>query len=337
MTLRRLASRFTAASTLDAVFESVRPRLAQVDRFIAEQFASGPRTVQEAGSYVVNGGGKRLRPAVLLVVARMLGYQGERDIRYGAVVEMIHSATLVHDDIVDHAAIRRGRPAANQQWGNQLTVLLGDWLYIRSMELALELGDVEVMRIISRATMQMIEGEIQALELRRRSDITVAQYLDIARRKTAELFAASCAIPSCFAGEFHRFREPLEEYGRNLGICFQLVDDILDLTGSQQHLGKPVFSDLQEGTMTLPFILMWPRLSTTERSLVENILRGNNMSDTTAVLLRELLHEKDVLTQARSVATDYAERALAAVSSLPGGPERDSLLAAAALVVERDR
>lgn len=336
MNLGRLASRLAAARALDSAFESIQSRLAMVDEFIAEQFLPGPETVQEAGAYVVNGGGKRLRPAVLLLVARMLGYEGERDIRYGAVVEMIHSATLVHDDIVDHAAIRRGRPAANRQWGNQLTVLLGDWLYIRSMELALELGDVEVMRILSRATMQMIEGEIQALELRRRCDITVAQHMEITRRKTAELFAAACAIPSCFAPGLACYRESLEEYGRNLGICFQLVDDLLDLTGSQQHLGKPVFSDLREGTFTLPFILLWPRLSDTERALIEDVITGRNTTESVIDSLRHLVHEHDVISQVHTIASNYAGRAIAAVSNLPAGSERDSLVAATTVVLERN-
>ena len=337
MSLRRLIAQVSASRTLDSVFDSIQPRLALVDEFIADQFPPGPRTVQDAGAYVVNGGGKRLRPAVLLVVSRMLGYQGDRDIRYASVVEMIHSATLVHDDIIDHATIRRGRPAANQRWGNQITVLLGDWLYIRSMELALEAGDVDVMRLISGATMQMIEGEIQALELRRKPDITAEQYLDIARRKTAEVFAAACAIPSCFSRDFARFREPLAEFGRNLGICFQLVDDLLDLTGSQQRLGKPVFSDLTEGTVTLPFILLRPRLSGSDRALIDSVLVGGELSSSKADSLRHLLEKSDVLDQTRSIAAGYADRAIANAASFPEGPERDSLIAAATLVLERDR
>lgn len=332
-----VGARIAAARTLDSVFESIRPRLELVDQFIAEQFRPGPETVQNAGGYVLNGGGKRLRPAVLLVVARMLGYQGTRDIRYGAVVEMIHSATLVHDDIIDHAAVRRGRPAANRQWGNQLTVLLGDWLYIRSMELALELGDVEVMRMLSRATMEMIEGEILGMELRRRADITVDQYLDIARRKTAELFAAACAIPSCFGADLERYRAPLEDYGRNLGICFQLVDDLLDLTASEKRLGKPVFSDLLEGTVTLPFILLLPRLSPAERRIIEDVLATRSLAGTSPGDLRDLLHRHRVLDQTRSMAAEFAERAMTAVAQFPDSPERASLAAAPMFILERDR
>jgi octaprenyl-diphosphate synthase len=158
--------------TLGAAFETIRPRLELVEHFIARQLAAAPQTVQEAGRYVLEGGGKRLRPALLLVGARLVGYEGERDIRYGAVVEMIHTATLVHDDIIDHASVRRGRATANDRWGNQLTVLLGDWLYIRSMELALELGDTDVLRVLSRATVEMVEGEILALEILGKDDVT---------------------------------------------------------------------------------------------------------------------------------------------------------------------
>ncbi|MFH1177558.1 MAG: polyprenyl synthetase family protein [Acidobacteriota bacterium] len=184
--------------TLGAAFEAIRPRLDLVEQFIERQLLGSPEIVQQAGRYVFKGGGERLRPALLLVAARLAGCQDDRDIRYGAVIEMIHTATLVHDDIIDHASVRRGRATANDRWGNQLTVLLGDWLYIRSTELALELGDTEVLRVLSRATVEMVEGEILALEILGKDDVTYEQYLEIVRRKTAELFAAACSLPALF-------------------------------------------------------------------------------------------------------------------------------------------
>jgi octaprenyl-diphosphate synthase len=314
----------------------VRPRLELVETFIAEQLRLGPETVRSAGGYVFEGGGKRIRPATLLLVSRLLGYEGERDVRYGGVVEMIHTATLVHDDIIDHAAVRRGRATANRTWGNNLTVLLGDWLYTRSMELALEFGDVEVMRVLSRATIEMIEGEILALELKGRSDVTREQYLEITRRKTSELFTATCTVPTLFAPRLGVYRQPLADYGRSLGFCFQIVDDLLDLTASQQRLGKPVFSDLREGTLTLPFILLLPRLEAPQRRVVEHVLASGELDEATAGGLRELLDRHGVLDETRAVAADYARRAIAALAALPEGPERDALAAAPQFLVDRD-
>jgi octaprenyl-diphosphate synthase len=314
----------------------VRPRLALVEEFISTQLEAGPPAVREAGAYVFEGGGKRIRPAILLLVSRMLGYQGDRDVRYGGVVEMIHTATLVHDDIIDHATVRRGRATANNRWGNQLTVLLGDWLYTRSMELALEVGDVDVMRVLSRATIQMIEGEILGLRLKGRLDVSRDEYLEITRRKTAELFAASCSIPAQLDPAFAPCQGPLDDFGRNLGVCFQIVDDMLDLTASQQRLGKPVFSDLREGTLTLPFILLLPRLGCDDRALVERVMADGALTNAEARHLRDLLDRHQVLAEVRAVAHEYGRRAAGALSPLPARPERDLLAAAPSLLIDRD-
>jgi octaprenyl-diphosphate synthase len=307
-----------------------------VERFIAAQLAAGPEPVREAGSYVLEAGGKRLRPAILLVVSRLLGYRGEEDIRYAAIVEMIHTATLVHDDIIDSAAVRRGRVTANHRWGNQLTVLLGDWLYIRAIELALETGELPAMQALSSATSQMTEGEILGLALQGESRVTRDQYLEITRRKTAELFSVACSLPTYFAPEYERYRPALEEYGRNIGMCFQIVDDILDITGSQQTLGKPVFSDLREGKLTLPFILLLPHLDASERKTVVDALGGGDLREAPAAQLRELLQRHDAVDRARATAYEFAARAVAALTGLPTGPELDALSAAPRFIADRD-
>ncbi|MGE5236095.1 MAG: polyprenyl synthetase family protein [Acidobacteriota bacterium] len=322
---------------LGDVFDAIRPRLRMVEQFIAEQLAGGLPTVKETGTYVFAGGGKRVRPATLLLVSRMLGYEGSRDVRYGAVVEMIHTATLVHDDIIDHASVRRGRATANNRWGNQLTVLLGDWLYTRSMELALEVGDVEVMRVLSRATIEMIEGEILGLTLKGHADVTREQYLEITRRKTAELFAAACSVPALFDPAFAAYQRPLGEFGRNLGFCFQIIDDLLDITGTQSNLGKPVFSDLREGTLTLPFILLLPHLDERGRRGVERVLREGSFDDVAPEELRAWLETHHVLTEIRQLAADYGRRAVEELDALPAGPEREALQAAPLFLIERDR
>lgn len=317
-------------------FDLIRPRLELVDRFIAEQLAAGPDAVREAGRYVFEGGGKRLRPALLLVVAKLLGASGDRDVRYGAVVEMIHTATLIHDDIIDHSQVRRGRPTANNKWGNQLTVLLGDWLYTRSLELALDVGDIHVMKVLSRATIAMIEGEIRALAECGRVDLTEEEYFDIAGRKTGELFAATCAIPALFEPAHRRHLENLSRYGYNLGICFQIVDDLLDITGSQQRLGKPVFSDLREGKLTLPFILAWPLLDDASRAAVSHVVKTGDFGASSADELRAALLETGALQRTTERAAEHGRAAVEALADLPNGLEREALAAAPGYLLERE-
>jgi octaprenyl-diphosphate synthase len=318
-----------------AILDATRPRLEQVEAVIAERLARGPAPVQEAAAYVLDSGGKRLRPALLLVAARALGHQGDRDIRYAAVIEMIHTATLVHDDIIDHSAVRRGRTTANQRWGDQFTVLLGDWLYLRAIELALEMDDIVAMRALSRVTTEMTEGEIVGLQLQRRLDVTRDQYLDVARRKTAELFCAAASLPTCFAPGLGRHRDALETFGRNLGICFQIVDDLLDITGSETRLGKPVFSDLREGKLTLPFILLLERASAADSLLISDALTTGALSADHELELRALLEHHGVLDETKEIGRTYGVAASEALAQLPPSPERDALALAPGFVLDR--
>ncbi len=317
------------------MFEAIQPRLRRVEEFISDQLSRGPDAVREMGAYVFEGGGKRFRPALLLVVSRMLGYEGDRDVRYGAVVEMIHTATLVHDDIIDHASVRRGRASANNRWGNQLTVLFGDWLYTRSMELALDVGDVGVMRVLSRATVKMIEGEMLGLDVEGRDDTDESTYLEIIRRKTAEIFAAACSIPTLFHPGLARHRQALEDYGLNLGISFQIADDLLDLTATESSLGKPVFSDLREGKLTLPFMRLLPRLDARCRAAVKHVLQTGELTADTREELLGLLEGHGVFEEVRNVARDYGRRAAAALEDLPPCAETDALRIAPSFVLDR--
>jgi len=322
-------------AALNETADLVKPRLAQVDRLIAEKLHQGPAPVQEAGAWVLQAGGKRLRPTVLLAAARALGCEGDAAVTYAAVVEMIHTATLVHDDIIDHATVRRGRATANSRWGDQFTVLLGDWLFMCAMETALALDDFPAMQLLSRATMRMTEGEVLGLALQGELEVTQAQYLEITERKTAELFSAACAIPATLASSRPTYVEPLKEYGRNLGICFQIVDDLLDITSSQDRLGKPVFSDLREGRVTLPFILMLTHLEAGERESIRHYLKGATMSPGDIERLRGQLEATGSLAATRDVARGYGERAAAALDALPPSRERDALAAAPLLMLDR--
>src|SRR5207344_3311781 len=248
------AQKSAAAIDLAQIFEPIREDLEAVEREFVRHIQSRVALIPEMGRYIQKSGGKRVRPAVLLMAARLAGYTGDRAVLYAAVVEFIHTATLVHDDIIDDADLRRGRAAVHSRWGNDITVLLGDYLYIKSMALALTHDTLDLVRVLCDVTLQMIEGELYQLTKNGDADITEDDHFDIIRRKTAYLFGG-CAEIGGMLGKVGAEREQaLREYGFSLGIAFQLVDDLLDVTGDAEALGKPVGGDLREGKMTLPLI-----------------------------------------------------------------------------------
>jgi octaprenyl-diphosphate synthase len=318
------------------VFGPVAGRLGEVDAFLARELYRAEPMVREVAGYVLGSGGKRLRPALVLLISRMLGASGDRDVRYGAVVEMIHTATLIHDDIIDESDLRRGQPTANNRWGNQTTVLVGDWLYTRSMGICLEFGDVDVMRLLTAATLRMTEGEILGDRVRAHLDVSEELYMDITRRKTAELFAAACALPALFQPSTLHLTEPLLEFGRDLGLCFQLVDDLLDFTSQRSALGKPVMADLREGRVTLPIILLLPRLDLQQRAGLESVLRDGRFESISEQEVLEMVRTSGVLEEVRVRAAGFADRAVAHLAGLPAGRERDSLALATRLLLERE-
>ena len=198
--------------------------------------------IEKAGRYIAEGGGKRVRPALLLLAARLLGHDGEEEVTYAAVVEFIHTATLIHDDVIDHASLRRGQTTLNHLWGNNLTVLLGDWIYTKAMQMALSHGQVDVIQRLCNATLKMTEGELLAFQRLGAPDLSMDEYFEIIDRKTAHLFAAAASIPSLIPPHRPEAGQVLSRFGRSLGICFQLVDDLLDFTARESELGKPVLS-----------------------------------------------------------------------------------------------
>ncbi len=323
------------AAQIREIFWPVLGRLGEIDAFFDREFERAEPMVRDVCSYVLGSGGKRLRPALVLLISRMLSYTGERDVRYGAVVEMIHTATLIHDDIIDGSDLRRGRPTANSKWGNQTTVLVGDWLYSRAMDLCLELGDVEVMRQLVTATLRMTEGEILSDRQRGRLDIDESTYMEVTRRKTAELFAATCAIPALFQPSTLHLTESLAEFGRDLGICFQLVDDLLDFTAAQDKLGKPVMADLREGKATLPIILLLPRLDARQAEKLRRVASTGQFDGISEQEVLEMVRTSGTLEETQRRARSFAHRALERTERFPKGPERDALARATRLLLER--
>ncbi|HVS33221.1 MAG TPA: polyprenyl synthetase family protein [Thermoanaerobaculia bacterium] len=324
-------------SRAERIIELVAPKLQLVEEELQRNFESQIKTIGDVGDHILGGGGKRLRPALLLLVSDMLRYDGYRDVVYGAVVEFIHTATLVHDDIIDEAAIRRGRTSINYRWGNQLTVLVGDYIFMHSMRMALAEGNLEILRLLSNVTIRMIEGEILALEQNGRADLSLDDYFDIVRRKTAALFGACCRIPAYLVDAPESTATALFNYGSNLGVCFQVIDDLLDFTSSTEVLGKPALSDLKEGKLTLPLILAIPRATAREREIISRVAAEKSFGGTNPPEVIEIVEKYGTLEETRAIARDYAQRARASLEGFPSSPARDALDTALDFVLERDR
>jgi octaprenyl-diphosphate synthase len=293
---------------LREIVQLVEEDLARVEDLFDEEVRSDISLVGEIGRYVRDGGGKRIRPALLLLAARASGYRGERAILLAAVVEFIHSATLLHDDIIDQATLRRGRRSVNSRWGNDITVLLGDFLYTKAMGMALSQDNLPILRLLSNVTLRMTEGQL--LEIQRFGDVDVdeAGHTEIIRRKTADLFSA-CTRIGGMLGEVGDERErALASYGLNLGICFQMVDDLLDFTADEKVLGKPVANDLREGKVTLPVVFLLRR-EPKALPLVSSIVKAPSLDEGSWRELQGMVRETNALREARQVAERYAEAA----------------------------
>ena len=325
------------ASYAERVMELIAPKLQLVEEELQRNFQSNIKTIADVGDHILGGGGKRLRPALLLLVSDMLKYDGYRDVIYAAVVEFIHTATLVHDDIIDEAEIRRGRTSINYRWGNNLTVLIGDYLYTHSMNMALAEGNLDVLRLLSNVTIKMIEGEILGLEQNGRADLGIDDYFDIVNRKTAALFGACCRIPAYLTELPDSQAASLFNYGLNLGICFQVIDDLLDFTSSTEVLGKPALSDLKEGKVTLPLILALPRATPRERELIARVSANKSFDDVDPQEILEIVHRYDTLEKTREIGRDYAQRARTALEPFADSPAKEALEVTLDFVLERDR
>ena len=330
---------FTRASNprLLKAYDLISDKLARVEEELLLHFRSPIPTIDRIGNYLASGGGKRIRPALLLLSARLLDYEeGDRDVRYAAVVEFIHTATLVHDDIIDEASLRRGRTSANARWGNNLTVLFGDYLYTKSMGIALDEGDLTILKVLSDTTLSMIEGEIIAIEKTGDIHVTREEAFDIIRRKTADLFSAACRLPAHFAPRGDLLAaERLGQFGRCLGVAFQLIDDLLDYTGTEEATGKPVLNDLREGKLTIPLLLALPRASAAEREKVAAVLREREFKSVAPSEILAIVERYNGIGETRALARDYAGAARVALGSFPDCEARDGLLLATESAIDR--
>jgi octaprenyl-diphosphate synthase len=331
------AQKSDVSSDLAQIFEPIREDLEAVEQEFVRHIQSRVALIPEMGRYIQNSGGKRVRPAVLLMASRLSGYTGDRAVLYASVVEFIHTATLVHDDIIDGADLRRGRLAVHSRWGNDITVLLGDYLYIKSMAMALTQDSLDIIRLLCDVTLRMIEGELYQLTKTGDVDISEEEHFEIIRRKTAFLFGGCAQIGGMLGGVPPEHESALREYGFNLGIAFQLVDDLLDYTADAAALGKPVGGDLREGKVTLPIILLLRAGGGDADSLIRTVVADRSVSAEQWREIVRLLREHGATELAYTRAVEYADRAKGCLAAFPPSRERDALLSLTDYVLARDR
>ncbi|HEX8223692.1 MAG TPA: polyprenyl synthetase family protein [Allosphingosinicella sp.] len=321
--------------SLDPMIQLVAGDLNHVNAVILERMQSPVALIPELAGHLIAGGGKRMRPMLTLACARLLDYSGARHHKLAAAVEFIHTATLLHDDVVDGSGLRRGKRTANIIWGNPASVLVGDFLFSRSFELMVEDGSLRVLKILSRASAIIAEGEVDQLTAQRRIETGEDHYLDIIGAKTAALFAAACRIAAVVAERGEEVEAALDCYGRNLGIAFQLVDDAIDYASDPETMGKGVGDDFRDGKVTLPVILAYARGSEAERRFWQQAMAGSRTSDEDLAHAIGLLEQSGALADTIGRARTYGQRALDSLGPFPAGKAKAALVEAVEFAISR--
>ena len=324
-----------AAVTSQEIYGLVASDLERVEEELRSYANSPVEPIARISRYLIDAGGKRVRPALLLLTSRMLGEVSAATIRLAAVVELIHNATLVHDDVIDGSDMRRGRPSANAHWGNPMTVLAGDWLYMQSFAMALDERNFDVLTTLIGITKKMVEGELQQLTFLGRSDVSEADLLDIAERKTAYLFSGCTRLPEIVTGGDMASSEPLARVGRDLGMSFQLVDDLLDLTSTRETLGKPVVSDLKEGKVTLPLCYALQDAGPEDLIKVERVLEDRDFGDVIPADILKIVDRGNGVERTRRLAADYAQSAVEVLETYPPSVYREAMIAIPEFILHR--
>ena len=326
----------TTAINGKEIFDLLRDDLVALEEEFGRDTVSNVPAITEIGEYLRAGGGKRIRPALLLLSAKLLGYKGTGAVKLASVVEIIHTATLVHDDIIDEAQTRRGRPAANTRWGNSKCVLAGDWLYMQAFKIAVQERNFRILDVLIELTQQMVEGELLQMEKLGKL-ISPSEHLDLIYRKTACLFSVCMRVGGILGGATAEQEDHLGQYGRDLGLAFQIVDDVLDLTASESVLGKPVASDLREGKVTISVIHALERCTPQERHQIETVLRDRAFNGVTHSDILAILNRYGSIEYAYGEAGRHAESARDAICVFPDSEIRRALLWAPEFVVAREK
>ncbi len=314
----------------------MRADLARVEEELSQQSVSNVRPITEIGQYLQFSGGKRVRPALVLLAAKCCGYEGPSAIRLGAVMELIHTATLIHDDVIDEAETRRGRASTNSRWGNPTCVLAGDWLYMQAFNIALAERNFRILDILIGLTQDMVEGELLQLNQLKQIGLSEDDYLELAYRKTACLFSACLRLGALLGGKREEIEIQLASYGANLGLAFQVIDDLLDFTSSQETLGKPIGSDLREGKITLPLIYLLPKCQPEEARKIACVLEEGGFYSVQFDEVLELIDRYSILQAARAKAQHFAELAERSLTGIPGSPYKDALRSLTELIADRE-
>jgi len=321
----------------EEIFALVHSDLALVEEEFDRNISDASALVSSIARYLQEGGGKRVRPALLLLASRLVnGEAPPSAVRMAAVMEMLHTATLVHDDIIDEARVRRGRASANVRWGNDRTVLVGDWLYMTAFDMSLRERSFEILDAMTRMTRLMVEGEIMQLSLIGNSYITEEEHLDIVRRKTAYMFSVCAEVGAIVADATDDERRSLARYGLSVGIAFQLIDDVLDFVSTEAKLGKPVANDIREGKLTLPLIYLMDEGDVEQRRMIETVMKERGFHSVRSDEILRLIRETGTLSRARAAAERYANEAIECLNIFPPSPYRQALLSVPRFIVERE-
>lgn len=319
----------------ERIYASIRPDLERIEAEIDRQLTSSVPLINRVGRYIMGSGGKRLRPLLMILSARLCGYGGVDDAQLSVVFEFIHAASLLHDDVVDKAELRRNQPAANTVWGNPAAVLVGDFLYSKSFLKAVGYQDVRVLEVLSSATTRMAEGEVMQLVHSDDLELDEQDYLEVIIQKTAVLISAACQIGAIFGGADSTREEALRLYGHHLGIAFQLVDDTLDYTGESSELGKPVGNDLQEGKATLPLIYTMRKSSPAEQSRLRELFSADSLHPQDIEEVRRMVHLAGGIEYTQQKALEHVRIAKAAIEIFSTHPTKDILTDMADYVICR--
>ena len=343
----------SASASNDRVFSEALARNADslelIERALREQLDSECGLVGLLGEHLLGSGGKRIRPALLLMAAQLCGYTGSRRVQIGAALELLHTATLLHDDVVDFSQLRRGRPSANAVWGNRRAVLAGDFFYARASAMIVEDGDLEILWVFANTIRSMAEGEMLQLERSYDPSVTESHYFHVIERKSAALLSAATENGAILGGVTRAERRRLADYGRELGLAFQLRDDALDYEAGEQDLGKPPYTDIREGKVTLPLLLALKRGTSTEREAIGSVIKSaaraldhgveaaNSPDSLELTPVLEIIERYHGLEDTVRRAREHAARAVAAIAPFPDGEAKADLMAAAQFSVTRGR
>ena len=329
----RMSELSSTASPFQSALALVAEDMASVDAVIAQRLDSGVPLVGQVAQYIISAGGKRLRPILLLLMSKALGYQGIHHHTLAAVVEFIHTATLLHDDVVDDSTLRRGRATANEMFGNPARVLVGDFLYSRAFQMMVDVGDMRVMQILSDATNVIAEGEVLQLMNMHDASLSEAAYLKVIRSKTAKLFEASTRLSAVISGQSADTEQVCSDYGQALGTAFQVIDDALDYDGSAEEMGKNLGDDLREGKATLPLIVAMQRATASDAAAIRSAIENGDTEHLQAIIA--IVKSTGALDATRDAAASEARRAIAAMTHLPDSVYKTALVQLASSLLER--